>query len=246
MATVIGKKQLLSTDLKYFKAFQGIDGKTLFQRYQLAESSIIKKYIDANYQDFLAYPVQEDNKIFFHGKKYNETPQLLSELQGEDLAKYTAIKDETLAHYNLIIDSLQNSGETVGAEFLTNAIKYVDDRFVYCYDDILVLGVWGMKLKDNERADITEICMNLVVKPNKTVESLTPPQTIIPFTINYNAGSNGNLNGNTFVNKQPNEVLEGDDIPQVEPSEGYEFIGWDENPNGYEVTDNKQIGRAHV
>ncbi len=161
---VIGKKELLSTDLKYFKAFQGIDGRTLFQRYNLAETSIINKYIDANYQNFLAYPVQENNTIVFHGKTYKETPQLLKELEAETLSKYLSIKDQTITHYNTIIDSLNNSGKNEEAKFLADAIKYVDDRFIYCYDDIVVLGIWGMKLRDNCREDISQICKDLVVK----------------------------------------------------------------------------------
>lgn len=164
MARVIGKVQLCSTDFKYFKSVQGISGKTLFDRYKLAETNIISRYIDAKYRDFLAYPVQEDNAITFHGKRYNETPRLLSELQGDDLAKYTHIKNETLSHYNDKIDSLRNSGKTTDAEFLANAIKYVDDHFVYCYDDRVVLGIWGMHLRNNARTDISEICKDLTIK----------------------------------------------------------------------------------
>jgi len=237
MSKVIGKKQLLSTDLKYFKALQGNDGKTLFQRFKLANSSIINKYIESKYQDFLAYPVLEGDTISFHGKKYNETPQLLSELQGEDLTKYSSIKNETLTHYNSVIDTLQNSGKTVEAAFLGNAIKYVDDRFVYCYDNMVVLGVWGMKLSDNAREDISVICKNQFVKIKKPVET----SELTLFTINYNAGHNGNLYGNPIITKQLNEFISDIDIPQVEPYEGYEFIGWDENPDGYEVTGNKEF-----
>ncbi|MDR1340326.1 MAG: S8 family serine peptidase, partial [Prevotellaceae bacterium] len=240
MAKVIGKEQLCRTDLKYFIALQGIEGKTLFNRYKLAETNIINKYIDAKYRDFLAYPVQEeDNTITFHGKKYNETPRLLSGLQGSDLAKYTNIKDETLAHYNNEIDSLRSLGKTTEAEFLADAVKYVDNRFVYCYDNRVVLGVWGMRLRDNVRADISEICKDLTIKTPKLQpepEETPPSPPIFPFTVTYSAGDNGTLNGASIVNKHPNEFLSGSDIPQVEPNEGYEFVGWNENPNDYEVT----------
>jgi subtilisin family serine protease len=238
MAIVIGKKQLLSTDLKYFKALQGIDGKTLFDRYKLAETNIISTYIDKKYKDFLAYPVQEGNTIVFYAKNYEETPLLLSGLQGDDLAKYSSIKDETLAHYNNIIGILRNSGKTVEAEFLANAVKYVDKRFIYCYDNIVVLGVWGMQLRDNIREDISEICKNLVDK-KKNPPPPTPPAAL--YTLSFNAGSNGNLNGNTVLTKQSNEFLSVSDIPQVEANEGFEFIGWDQNPDGYEVTSNKEF-----
>jgi subtilisin family serine protease len=237
MATVIGKKQLLSTDLKYFKDIQGIEKRTLFERYSYAEPSIINKYVETQYQSFLTHPVQDGNSIKFYCKNYNETPQLLSELQGDDLTKYTIIKDKTLAHYNSIIHTLRDSGKNEETKFLEYAIKYVDKRFIYCYDEIVVLGVWGMQLRDNIRADISEICKNLAVKTKKEPEILP----LSPFTITFNAGSNGNLNGNDFVNKQPNELLSDGDIPEVEPVEGYEFDCWDENPDGYEVTANKKF-----
>lgn len=237
MAIVIGKKQLLSTDLKYFKALQGIGGKTLFDRFKLAESNIINKNIDTKYQHFLAYPVVDGDAIVFHGIKYNETPQIFQELQGEDLSRYTNIKNETISHYNGVIDNLKNSGKTVEADFLADSIKYIDDRFIYCYDDIVVLGVWGMKLRDNVREDISEICKTQFVKVPKPVQ--IPEPTF--FTINYNAGDNGNLYGNTSVTKQSSEYISNNEIPQVEANDGYEFAGWNENPNGHEVTEDKQF-----
>lgn len=166
MAKVTGKKELCRIEdiNKNFKAIQGIGGTTLFDRYNLAETNIIYKSIDVKYQGLLAYPVQKGNTITFYGKKYNETPQLFAELQGEELEKYTSIKNETLSHYTSKINSLQNSGKIDEAEFLSRSIKFVDERFIYCYDDIVVLGVWGMQVRDNVRGDINEICKNFVVK----------------------------------------------------------------------------------
>ena len=165
MAKVIGKDELCRIDniTMYFKAVQGIGGWSLFDRYQSLEN-IVKNNIDTQYQDFLAYPVRDGNSITFHGKKYVEEPHLLSELQGDDWAKYAHIKDETLAHFKTKIDALRNSGKTTEADFLSDAVKFVDDRFVYCYDNRVVLGVWGMALRDNVRGDIREICKNLIVK----------------------------------------------------------------------------------
>ena len=73
MAKVIGKEELCSTDLKYFKALQGMNGRTLFDRYP-ALANIIKSNIDAKYQEFLAHPVKEDNIITFHGKNIVKHP----------------------------------------------------------------------------------------------------------------------------------------------------------------------------
>lgn len=236
MAKVIGKKLLVNTNLKYFTALQGIANRTLFDRFNHAESTIINKVIDSKYQNFLAYPVVEGDTISFHGKSYKETPQLFLELQGNQLTKYTSIKDETLLHYNSVIDNLRNSDKSVEAEFLANAIKYLDDRFIYCYDDIIVLGLWGMKLRDNVREDISEICKGIFVKKPNLEEAAHIPT----YTISFNPGTNGKLYGNSFLHKQSNDLLEKSEMPEIEPNDGYEFIGWNENPQGYEVTENRE------
>lgn len=171
MAKVIGKEQICSTDLKYFKALQGIGGRTLFDRYSTLDN-IVKNNIDTRYQDFLAYPVKDGNTITFHGKTYNEIPRILSDLEGSEQEKYEAIKAETLNHFDNQIASLKNLGKTTEAEFLVDALKYIDDRFMYCYDDKVVLGVWGMQLRDNVREDISEIRKNLAVKTKNPIMEL--------------------------------------------------------------------------
>jgi len=263
MATVIGKEQLCSTDLKHFKALQGIDGKTLFDRYKLAESSIINRYIDPKYRDFLAYPVKEGDIITFHSKTYNETPRILSDLQGDDLTKYQNIKAETLAHFNKEIDSLKKSDKTTEAEFLAAATKHVDDRFVYCYDDKVVLGVWGMQLRDNVRADVNEIRKNLATKikggahnadPLQPEPELEPPVDVPQpepqpeeppvnnlFIVRFNAGEGGILNGILECTKYNGDTVKETEVPQVKTKGGYEFTGWDKNPNNYAVTGNTEF-----
>ena len=244
MAKVIGKEQLYSTDLKYFKALQGIEGRTLFDRYPALEN-IVKSNIDAKYQDFLAQPVKDGDTITWHGKTYHETPLLLSDLQGEELEKYTQIKKKTLAHYNRQIDELRNSGKTKEAEFLANAIKYVDDRFVYCYADKVVLGAWGMQLRNNVREDISEIRKDLIVKrpPVPPVGKSPQPgrQPEEPFTIRFNPGSDGNLYGNPELSKYGGEYVDAMNVPAIEAKEGYEFIGWDMNPDNYYVSGNTEF-----
>lgn len=157
MATVVGKLELCRIDdfEKYFKAIQGIEGHTLFSRFP-SLANIVRSNIEVRYQDFLAYPVLDQHGITFYGRKYTETPRLFSELQDEDLEKYNAIKDSTIAHYQDKISSLRNSGNKTEADYLTGAIKFIDNRFLYCYDESVVLGVWGMQLRDTIREDINQ------------------------------------------------------------------------------------------
>ena len=170
---IIGKRKLISTDLKYFKSIQGISGRPLFDRFKLVESNIIKKYIDIEYQDFLSFPVMQSddvNKISFYGKIEAQEPQVLSNLENEDLDTYITIKEKTLSHYKSVINTLKNEGKTDESNFLERAIKFIDNRFVYCYDGIVILGVWGMEFRENPNKDITQICIGLPKKIIKPVE----------------------------------------------------------------------------
>lgn len=244
MAKVIGKEELCSTDLKYFKALQGMNGRTLFDRYP-ALANIIKGNIDTKYQDFLAHPVKEGNTITFYGKTYSETPRILSDLHDDEQEKYRMIKNETLVHFENKIASLKNSGKSIEATFLADAIKFVDDRFVYCYDEKVVLGVWGMQLRDSMREGISEIRKNLITKKKEEKEKgedvVEPAPSITTYNISFNAGENGSLTGNSFVKKEANSSLDDDEIPKVLPNYGYEFTGWDQNPTDYEINDDKEF-----
>ena len=177
MATVINHEPLFSTDLKYFKALQIIGGKTIFDRYKLA-SPMLDKF-DKKYRNFLAYPVKDCDKIEFHGiKSKQDTPQILSELQGDEANKYQSIKNETLDYYSGKIEELKVTDKDK-AVFLADAIKFVDDnRFVYCYDDRVVLGAWGMQMRENVRENITEIRKNMLIKKKNTPTALP----YIPYT----------------------------------------------------------------
>lgn len=249
MATVDKHELLFKTDLKYFKALQLIGGKSIFDKYKIANTSIVGKYIDEKYRNFLAYPVKEGDIIEFYGIRARiDVPQILGELQSDDATKYQNLKIETLQHYQSNIDKLKNAGKTTEAEFLTAAIKFIDNRFVYCYDDKVVLGAWGMQMRENVLEDITEIRKSSPRKPKKVKEQeevvdtepeIVPP--ITPFNVSFNAGENGTLNGNSFVTKDANSYLGEEEIPQVDPKEGYEFIGWSETPNGYQVTEDKEF-----
>lgn len=246
MATVINHEPLFSTDLKYFKALQIIGNKTIFDRYKLASPMLYK--LDDKYRNFLAYPVKDNDNIEFHGiKPKQDTPQVLSELKGDESNKYQKIKAETLFYYHSKIEDLKTIDKDK-AEFLADAIKSVDDRFVYCYDDKIILGAWGMQMRDNVREDITEIRKSLSRKLHKAKDQeevvdsepeIVPP--IAPFNVLFNAGENGRLNGNSSVIKDANSYLGDDEIPKVDPKEGYEFIGWNEPPRDYQVTDDKEF-----
>lgn len=249
MATIDKHELLFSTDLKFFKALQIIGGKSIFDRYRNVKSTIIGNYIDEGYQGFLAYPVSvEGDKIEFHGVRAKKTtPKVLSELNEEEAEKYQAIKEETLKHYNDKINHLQAIGKVPEATFLVAAIKSVDDRFIFCYDDKVVLGAWGMKIRDNVRENITEIRKQLpkkkpLVEPK--VEPAEEPVEAPPvpnlFTVSFSAGEAGYISEQqTMYSKNGGDFVTEGEIPKVVANEGYEFLGWDENPKGYNIMGDK-------
>ena len=258
MAKVINHDPLFSTDLKYFKSIQIIEGKTIFDRYN-SLANIIKNHIDSQYQDFISYPVNDGNKIEFQGKIANETPHILDELQGNDSIKYQNIKNDTLSYYQTKIEELKNAGKSEESIFLANAIKYIDDRFVYCYDSKVVLGAWGMQLRENVREDLSEIRKNLIKRKSKIetpieetpkeetqikeIEQETPevPPIINPFKVRFDAGTNGSIYGQNEYSKYDGDTVSESEIPKVEAKEGYDFIGWNEEPKNYSVFGDKMF-----
>ena len=99
MPKVKGKEQLCSCEnyTTYFKSIQGLGAHTLFERYDAIEN-VVNKKIDEKYRHFLTQPIVEGDSITWFSKAYSETPRRLSELQGEERAKYEQIKNDTLNH----------------------------------------------------------------------------------------------------------------------------------------------------
>jgi hypothetical protein len=232
----------------------------LFKRFDDIEPLINKK-IDEKYRHFLATPFIEGDSITWYSKPYSETPQRLSELQVEDRTKYDQIKNETLVHYRNVVNSLRQGGKNSEAEALENATKFVNDDFVYCFDDRTVLGVWGMRLKEHVRNPIGTAAIDHAPGKNPPVEP--PPKTappvidepkpdlepepelqkppINPFIVSFNAGEGGNLNGISKYVKYEGDIITESEVPHVEAKEGYEFIGWDKYPNNHIVTDDTEF-----
>ncbi|MDR1170752.1 MAG: S8 family serine peptidase [Prevotellaceae bacterium] len=265
MPKVQGKVKLCSCEKYsvYFKSVQGFGAHKLFDRYD-AIDNVVNKRIDEKYRHFLAQPIVEGDSITWFSKPYNETPQQLSKLQDNERAKYEQIKNDTLAHYRSIVSQLKQEGKNSEAECLGNAIKFVNDDFVYCFDNKTVLGIWGMQLRENVREPLGIAMKNLFppkkkdivpADDNPTVDTPDMPDTpdmldtpdmpdmpdisdtpVNPFTVHFNAGGNGNLNGASELLKHDGETITAGEIPEIKANEGYEFIGWDRNPNNYIVT----------
>lgn len=251
MPTVPGKEQLCSCKRNYFTSIQGLSRHTLFERYNDINNVIVKN-IDERFRHFLAEPVVEGDSMYWFSVPYDETPQRFSELQGQELVTYEKAKNESIDHYRHVIESLKNENQNSEAESLEKAIKFINDDFLYCFDGKIVLGIWGMKLKENIREPIGTISKSFfTVKNKKTPEPEPPLEPESPseidfdtpeapplnqFIVHFDSGERGSLVGERELTKNEGEAIYENEVPQVEPKEGFRFTGWDNNPVDYEVT----------
>ena len=243
MPRVKGKEQLCSCKQKDFRSIQGFGEHTLFKRYTDIEN-VVNNKVDEKYRHFLAEPIIEGDTTTWFSKPYNETPRLFSDLQDEEKTSYDIIKNDTIAHYQKIINTLKNEGQNSEAESLEKSIKFINDEFLYCYDELVVLGIWGMQLRDAVREPIGTISKNLfkkIYKPDereddKDDEDEEKEEVQNKFTIRFINGDNGSILDNVELQKYSGETISENEIPEVAANAGYEFKCWDKNPNNYEVT----------
>lgn len=109
--------------------------------------SIVGRYIPKDMQDFLAVPEYsaEDDAIVWFAPNWTDTPRRINDLYGEEKEKYDRIYRDTLNVYNDVKRKLH--GESLG--ILDSALKFVNENFLFCYDNKVVLVAWGMNLRDS-------------------------------------------------------------------------------------------------
>lgn len=63
-----------------------------------------------------------------------------------------------------------------------------------------------------------------------------PPEEKL-YQVRFDEGDHGVLHGQTFYEKHKDETVLPSEVPDVEPEDGYKFVGWDKNPNNHVVTE---------
>jgi subtilisin family serine protease len=236
MPTVLGKKELCSCELRSITDVQGKGNFPLYKRYDDIEN-VIKDNIAEQYRNFLSQPVESDNEILWFTKSYSSTPIRLSQLQ-DGKENYEKIKDDTLKHYREIIDKLKKIGND-HFDILEKALKYINEDFIYCYDNIVVLGLWGMTLKASNDTSGGKLLKDLFPPKTPTPESgpddddETPPKS---YSVKFISGEHGIINSGSEIIKQESSNISESDIPDVTPNKGFEFTGWNANPLNYLVS----------
>lgn len=218
--TFIGKRKVGSTEICDFTDYQGIGRDPLYKRYE-SVYSIINKYINSQYTHFLAAPdySAKDDAINWYIDEWTETPELLSKLQAEKKDKYQRIKQYTINHYKQILNNL--SGEEL--QVIACALRYIDDDFIFCCDDKVYVVAWGM----------TPDTRKHISKGELVHES----PSITKFKLTFDVGELGSLSSKLSSHSSLPEGSEisANDIPQVIPSDGFIFSGWEPNPLGVKV-----------
>lgn len=215
-----GKRKLCYTEVTDFTDFQGIGRDPLYKRFD-SVYSVIEKSIEPQYIDFLAHPIysSDEDQILWYVRDWQSSPCKLSDLSGAERVKYDAIKVQTIATYNKVRDNLIGEDRQI----LTGALKYIDDDFIFCYDNKVVVVAWGM-IPDSSK----HLVKGAVIHDLKLQNS---------HKVKFVAGDNGYITDKIsgVVNRPDGSTLGHLDLPQVTPNEGYSFVGWDPNPIGMKV-----------
>lgn len=128
--TLYGKRKLCYTEVTDFTDFQGIGRDPLYKRFD-SVYSVVEKNVEPQYRDFLAHPIYSDeDQILWYVREWNHTPCAYSDLSDVDKAKYAAIKEKTIAAYEKVRKNLTGEDKQI----LTGALKYIDEDFMFCYD----------------------------------------------------------------------------------------------------------------
>ena len=219
--TFIGKRKVGSTEICDFTDYQGIGRDPLYRRYE-SVYSIIKKYINPRFAHFLAAPdySANDDAVNWYIDQWSETPETLNNIQGDRKTKYQSIKEETLRHYQEVINNL--SGEEL--QVMACALRYIDDDFIFCCDDKVFVVAWGMTPDTRKHISKGELVHE---SPSVTKHKLT-----------FDVGEHGSLSSKlcSHISLPEGTEISSHDIPVVSPANGYNFTGWEPNPLGMIVT----------
>lgn len=219
--TLYGKKLLCYTEVDDFIDIQGIGKDPLYKRYD-SVYAVVDKHILEEYKSFLAHPLYstDEGYIQWYVKDWGNPPQKYSDLDVDEKARYSTIIKETLAVYTKAKENL--SGED--RQILTGALKYIDDDFIFCYDDKVTVIAWGMTPDSKKHVIKGAVIHDLKIQTKRKVYFI--------------AGEHGDLKDkvDAIMHRVDGSALGRLDIPEVIPHKGYEFKCWDPEPIGVRIT----------
>lgn len=214
---IYDKKKLCFTEVNDFTDIQGIGSDPLYKRYDSVKA-VMRNCISDQYKGFLAQPLYDANEdvIEWYVDEWHEVPRRLIDLTGEAKIRYQRIKEETLQHYRNAAMKLENEDLVI----LGGVLKYIQDETIFCYDNKVVMVAWGMRYDSNKHIDIGSLIHDIPKQPEA-------PKF---FHIHFMPGNAGTLEGTKIQCLQEGVPITADLIPNVIPTDGYQFTGWDTDP----------------
>lgn len=213
------KNLLCTTDRAAFTDIQGIGKDPLYMRYETV-SAIINREIAPDYRSFIAMPVYQidDDIIEWYTNPWNEQPICLNDLPITEKAKYLEIKRKTVEHYQRHIQEMRGEDSRI----LKSAIKYVNDEFIYCFDDKVVLVAWGMTPDPELYSPTGSITVHVGKEANFYKVHFVCDPTMASFRVpKYST-----------LTRRENTIISTEDLPELIVNDNCEFLGWDPHPQG--------------
>jgi subtilisin family serine protease len=218
--------RLCSCDRNYYKSIQGFQGRTLFDRWD-AIYNAVDRHIDNEYNQFLAKPEIDGDIVYWYAKlSPDDNLVRYVDLNEENRLVYDNVLEKTLDHFKTTCDRLRANHKLEEAECLEKALLFVNKEFLFCYNQRVTLGVWGMEISDVSINPVG-LAIKVIRKPYQEKEA--------EYKVQYDAGQHGRLEGIDSKIYVKNTKIPENEIPEIIPHEDYEFIGWDTNPCQHQV-----------
>lgn len=218
--TFINKQRVGTTDLSDFTDFQGIGHDPMYRRYD-SVLSIVRRFADSRYVDFLAAPDYSaaDDAVNWYIPKWTDTPQRLATLSGAERSRYDLIYRQTLDHYRQMLN--QVSGQEL--QILAAVLKYVNPDFIFCADGKVYALAWGMT-PDTRKHIETGLLVH-------------DAPMAIRYTVTFDPGEGGRLADPraATISLPQGTVLTANDVPQLSVDDDYVFTGWTPQPVGLKL-----------
>ncbi len=97
------------------------------------------------FKEFFANPrLRTQKEITWSSDLFTEKPILLKDLQGTLKERYSLALKERIEAVEILITNLKEEGETALGDLLSKAVSFIDESFVYCGEDKVIVVNWGL------------------------------------------------------------------------------------------------------
>lgn len=221
----------------FFTNEEGVAGVKIFGRYGALVNCVETELPE--YSKIFAMPVFDGDDMIWFVPQYQTTPLRWKEFSSP---KKEQILEQTKTDFNQTILHLTGEGKNYEAELIAKAVKHINQDFIYFIDGKIVFGVWGMELRDEFIQEPTGKVVFEIFRPvapqapnpdpipEKDPTPTLPPPPKEKHTVSFYSNSNGQILGNNRISVDHGQTVSTNDIPEFVANQGYEFGGWDQNP----------------